>query len=790
MEPTLSNYSVLSNTSANATNATSKTPNRVITYMITRKNWGLLDIFKRKDRKKIALGKAPLGFDSAGTPRRSLATKIEYCTDVATVMAAVTASRIPAYFVQLEEPLILIDLDDVDWATVHQYTIPFPCRQTYVEISPSGTGLHIYCGVTKAVKEAYVASLEGKYNTKNTDLECCKSEEIFTHNHYLSFTGNEFLDCKIKTLPEAIVEQCKTCSTKFADLYTGATVSADQSADVAYLSTIIYRVTGLQPTQLNVACVYDPILRGSSVVNSDPKWSISETGASSSKLDRWLYKDLSLNSMVASANKIDEEELTTVLEELAAAPITSEILQSVQVTSASLPVPPQTGKGSVREELAAYFHICNPNIVWSPRESVWYFYESKTHVYVELADDALKLKVYDLYCTTYPSESHNFIENVVRDAVIYKKRLGYDIKSICSREDHVQLQDCILNLRTGALLECTPKFFSLSAVPITKEQYIHAHTCNGSSYTKWEEFLTTTFNEDEQTIEAFQRFCGYLISSSYAEQKALCLIGESGSGKSTATKVIAHVLGVPLSTVGIAQLNGNFGTSIIRNTPLVVIPELPENTFKLGAVWEILKAIISGDPVIVEAKGKQAYSDMLKTKVILCTNHEFTYKGDVESLNRRFIYCRTPKSFSSPDLCNLHLEEELKDEASIIFKWMYEGYKLWRESGLIQTESGREIAESMRESSSDTIQDFIENVLEGGTQSDSLPIKELYNAYTTFCDLNSIHYRVSKRRLVKVVKTYFARLVFKCSVTELEGRTGMSRLLKHIKIKTDAITVM
>jgi phage/plasmid-associated DNA primase len=110
-----------------------------------------------------------------------------------------------------------------------------------------------------------------------------------------------------------------------------------------------------------------------------------------------------------------------------------------------------------------------------------------------------------------------------------------------------------------------------------------------------------------------------------------------------------------------------FWTSGLLNKRLVVFPETNNSKIVMS---ELIKTITGGDPVRIEQKGKQAYTALLRCKLIIVSNSSPTLTS-TDADQRRIILCRVSSKNKSAET---DYEDRLWDEAPYIIGCCREAY--------------------------------------------------------------------------------------------------------------------
>ena len=763
---------------------------------------------------------------SGGKWVKYLANKVENCTDIKTISQTVSRYReakpnvkvVPVYYITEDDPVIGIDIDYIKHPSEpsssssnqypYRFSIPFPVIDYFVENSPSGFGCHIWCLVEPEVK----TSLLNQYNRKivfDNDITFAHHIEYRMANCLLTVTGSKYTYSDYLVIDVSPTVQHLKSRYREQDSNNNNTDSSNEaiktiitdciSASVVFKNAVEntfsdeeiarYKEEGISELLFSLARVirqrtgstdpdlYYRILSRLEIVRSNNKWLGREH-----KLKRWCED----NTTFEAIDRVEEEKAVLISN------ISDKELSEIAEAPQSLVIDPKAPDGL----LVPLFMQGNPYIY--PVSNGFYRYIPTLNHYVLYSKQEISALAEEFYRRLIPSKSatalHNLANASVRHLVVQSIQVGA-IRSIIfpenifvndaynNRHTYLHLADAIYDIEADEFIDETPEFLSTSKLSVSKAQLQH---CMRFDDSKWKSFLLSSFNKDLETIESLKRFFGYVISTDCDKQKALVLRGEAGSGKGTLVSVISSVLNASVASTSMQQLDEKFGFSVCLNKPLLVMPEMPRNMRTYHGAWERLKAIISADPVSVELKGQQAFSTVLKTKIIICSNYDLSYDGDMNSLNRRLIYCTLPQSFGGTKGLEIDYKSLLStpEEQAVILNWIIEGYKLYKQSGLIQSNVGSVALEDATEET-DLILDFIKQELERGDENNVVRNGELKTAFKRFCDNSDVspNFRPSARTLPAKIKSHIAKNWFNVPTTELDYRSSLDRGIRRIKFK-------
>lgn len=784
---------------ANSYASVNKEKNDVLKLMKDLRNnsWFICEVAYDKSHRN-GISKRLYGFTESNDLSTAACNQSSGCRSFEAVKSRTTSRRCPVYFFGSKNDeytenfnqvnrFVGIDLDDLDWDKFYNYTIPFPCFSYYVEVSPSGTGAHIFCLVSESIYQ----HLQNKYQNKAyvTSKNPIDTQGMVHHVEYrfhdccLTYSGKPVMySLAVPTVTEKMIKF-------FTEKFSGRKFSSNDSlSEYAFWCAVeLYK----QTTIFDNLFFYS-VLSEVPFIKESVKWQ--------NKLPRWLKDSCTLSSIKEAVDNPTSKygvlnDLNTPL-----TPITEE---ETVATPISVPDPVLNTEKVPDSLLLPLFRQHNPNYLYTDKG--WVRYEEGHYRFLKRESEEVLPFVEDFYRRSFPTKSLSSLERLAKSSIRFCKLppviefkegtfkpAEFSNPSTSknfvrtSGDTFLNLSDCIYNLDLEVCMPHTEDFLSTTKLSISSKHLARRRGFKGS---KWQAFLTSTFCEDEQTISAVKRFFGYVISGDLNQQKILVLKGEAGSGKGTLVSTIIDVLGCTAGATNLQALNERFGVAGLMDKKLVVIPEVPKNMKAYGSAWEVLKSIASADPLAVEFKGRDSFTAVLPCKVIICSNYDIIYDGDMNALNRRFIYALTPQSFGGVKGKEVNYKELLKDEYDIIFKWLVEGYQEYKKYGLFQPEKSLTY---QKENAEDQIAQFVENYLEPADSLDEVLLnKTLKATFEKFCideDI-PIQYRTALRNLPSKVRTYCARNWFQTSIENLDYHCQKERGLRGLRIKSeDTIT--
>ena len=277
-----------------------------------------------------------------------------------------------------------------------------------------------------------------------------------------------------------------------------------------------------------------------------------------------------------------------------------------------------------------------------------------------------------------------------------------------------------LHISTGELAEHRPGHYATSAVPYKYDP--------GARPVIWDYFLRNTV---PVAADFLQEFAGYALTTEMAHELAVWLFGPPGSGKSTFIAGLAAMLGHRSGILGLADLErSRFTLADLPGKTLVVASEQPSSYL---ASTNTLNAIISGEPIQVERKYRDPFTVIPRTKVCWAMN-ELPRVADANSgLFRRV------KVVTFPALAENERDPKIKraieTEGAGILNWALEGLRRLKARGHFEVPAGVEDATKQFRENNDVPALFIEDRCVRGTDSE-VPASKLYREYKYWCEEN------------------------------------------------------
>lgn len=196
-------------------------------------------------------------------------------------------------------------------------------------------------------------------------------------------------------------------------------------------------------------------------------------------------------------------------------------------------------------------------------------------------------------------------------AIAGYKRILNDMVVQFDTEDIINLKNGIFDLATGELKPHSPDHLTLGRIETAYDPEAKAP--------EFKKFIDEICCHDQELNLVMYEIIGYTLTRSIKAEKCFYFYGNGANGKSTLIKVIHKLVGRHnISEVSLAMLSESFGLESLIGKYINIVGE---NEVKGKMATEILKAIISGDPMSIPRKYKKALEVVLICKLIHVINN-------------------------------------------------------------------------------------------------------------------------------------------------------------------------
>ena len=326
-------------------------------------------------------------------------------------------------------------------------------------------------------------------------------------------------------------------------------------------------------------------------------------------------------------------------------------------------------KTELAQKLATYMTqngICLP--VYQDEthaERRFYSYSNQLGVWKRVDKDyALKMAKNQLGNQWTRHTKQEFMNQLkTHEHAIYFEDMGLPEEEILCRDGKVY------NLETGEVRKIEKQDYALHMVNADPE---------GDSFIEdFEEFLEDTIPEESHR-KTVQEFLGWSLKYPHGDyKKALLILGDTNSGKSTLLRIIAELFKEShvsrLSITQIAQ-ERTFHVSNLNGSILNIDEDMSSAEIEQGST---LKKLIAQEPLFVEDKGDDGYEVHPRCKFMVASNvAPNPSTEDDRAFYQRFITLEAPDRVPEEEQ-DKQLVDKLTSEEALngLFQWALEGLR-------------------------------------------------------------------------------------------------------------------
>lgn len=658
--------------------------------------------------------------------------------------------------------------------------------QSYTEISPSGTGVHIICkGKIEAGRKNSTLGLEmydsGRYFTvtgrvlKNYQniVECqnqidsiCekyfevkKSEKAPKQQSISHFEDQKLIEIAIKSQNGG----------KFGDLYAGNWQNyykSQSEADIALCNMLAFWT----------ACDFeqmDRIFRTSGLMRN--KWNEMH-GINT-------YGDMTITKAIDDCNNTFEPSQTRDFNGINTVETPSKPCQNESENTQNQQENEQNGQeneengqkneenGQENEENPHFldrFHKFNAkrNITGVFDAEIMEYIIQTEHIII--VGDCVYLYQNGVYLIDGKgSRVKNIIQNLIYKEFQNSRTINRVYELIvmqpCLRKNYSQVnqypdtcinfQNGMLDVNTMELLPHSPQYYSMNQIPhdfknITKKDL--------EKYPYSQQFLKTSLNIPD--IDTLFQYMGICLTHTTVYQIFLLLKGEGANGKSLLIDMFNAVIGEQnISSLSMEKLTQRFFSSQLVFKLCNTCADISKVTIEDDAE---LKKIIGGDMIQTEFKGKDSFSFRPYAKMLFSANR-FPHVNDRSNgFKRRLRVIEMNKNTKGKDI---YLKEKTLQELEF---WVYMAVqglkKVLVQHDVYESENSKRVKENIHKES-DSVYAFILDCL---LPVEGMNIKrsEMFKEYDKYCTKNE-RIRVKK-------KTFFEEMTAKGFTPKRKDKEG------------------
>jgi len=359
----------------------------------------------------------------------------------------------------------------------------------------------------------------------------------------------------------------------------------------------------------------------------------------------------------------------------------------------------------------------------------------------------------------------------------YKRFVKADI-FFTESSGKVNFNNGILVADTAEFIKHTPKHYFTTV--------IHQNYNTDSDCPKFKKFLSeiTSGNLSNQNI--ILEFFGATLANipSIKFGKMLMLTGDGSTGKSTLLQIMRHCLGIDnVSSVKIKELGNPDRVYGMLGKTANIVSEVGIDDFRKDS-QEVMKSIVTGDPITVRALYENSISTPLNAKIIVACNKKPVIEDSTDGVHRRILLVNFHNKFSDAlGNINRDLFSEIKEsEIPGIISLLINHWQKFKANSFKFSESEEMSRELAMYKGQNPMTDFCnEYLIADKENTKGTPIKDIYTHYKSYCHETG---RMAKNRQ-QLIQDVMDHVAFSLNVKQIDmeymGRSSM-KCLRYVEI--------
>lgn len=309
------------------------------------------------------------------------------------------------------------------------------------------------------------------------------------------------------------------------------------------------------------------------------------------------------------------------------------------------------------------------------------------------------------------------------------------------------VRNCLISLKTGRTAEHDKKYMISKLAPVTYDE--------NAKCPRWDRFIEEITCGDKSLQLYLQRMIGYCMTAYTKEQCMFFLYGNGSNGKSVFVDTIAYMLGEYAAscqpeTVMMRDRNNTARGDLARlKGARMVVTSEPNDGCRLDE--GIVKQMTGGTENKLTARflyGRE-FEFSPEFKIVMSTNYKPVIKGTDNGIWRRVRLIPFTAEFTKENR-DPQLTEKLRRELPGILNWAIAGAVGWCKEGLppcaIIDEAGQEYRSEM-----DRVQQFLDDCTER-SDSGSTQASTLYKCYRAWCSEQGDRFPISSNKFCSELK--------------------------------------
>ena len=240
--------------------------------------------------------------------------------------------------------------------------------------------------------------------------------------------------------------------------------------------------------------------------------------------------------------------------------------------------------------------------------------------------------------------------------------------------------------------------------------------------------------QKSKVVKSLFQATAYVLSNLRNAKKAPILLGPPHTGKSVWLDLSAMLIGAEnVRYLSLQDMTDKFRGGLLQDARLVVCHEV-----RLGLLrrLDIPKSIISGNPITIEAKGKQPWTYYPDVKLFMAAN-ALPSLGEIDAGGAFAERLLVIPFYAHEGANDPELLKKLYSERDMLFSVVFQTMPSFLESGMRfeEVDESRQLLDEYRVNGN-PLTAFLASNYETGSDDDCVGTKILFDEYRRYCEVN------------------------------------------------------
>ena len=296
----------------------------------------------------------------------------------------------------------------------------------------------------------------------------------------------------------------------------------------------------------------------------------------------------------------------------------------------------------------------------------------------------------------------------------------------------IAVNNGVFDCRTKQLEPFNPKYFITSKLATNYNAHaIHNYSVIKETYFDVDKWFLSIANSDEELVRVLWEMINEAVNPNHTREKMAILYGEGNNGKGTFQAMLTNLIGIEnISTLIPHDFSGEFKLEMLLGKVCNIGDDISN---KYLDDISILMSIITGDPILINRKGKSVISAQLSLLTIFSANRLPKIRNKSQGAYRRFLIIPFNADFNGQVQDRRIKEEYLKNKIVleyILYKALHLDFEKFS-----TTKATDEMLEEYKEDN-DYLYSFTKDwyIEKGLHEVERVPvplIKDMYRCYLT-----------------------------------------------------------